>query len=182
MSDTVAVFGGSFDPPHIAHTLVASYVLSAHAIDRVLVIPCEHHPFNKRLAAFEHRLEMCKLAMADLRRVDVSDIARELGGSGRTLELLEALDAARPGTRWRLVIGTDLLNETSSWHRFDRIVELAPPLIVERGGHVRNDVDMPVMPEVSSTEVRARLAQQRTVEGLISPAVAAYAAKHKLYG
>ena len=107
MSDTVAVLGGSFDPPHIAHTLVASYVLSAHSVQRVLVVPCERHPFNKQLAPFEHRLEMCKLAMADLRRVEVSDIAQKLGGAGRTLELLEALDVAHPGTHWRLVIGSE---------------------------------------------------------------------------
>lgn len=180
MSEDVAVFGGSFDPPHIGHTLVAAYVLAAHPIDRVLVVPCERHPFDKQLAPFAHRLEMCRLAMMDLRRVEVSDIAGQVGGSGRTLELLEALSAADPEVRWRLVIGSDLMEETSRWHRFDRIEKLAPPLVVERGGHARGD-DAPVLPEVSSTDIRDCIAHSRSVAGRVAPAVAAYAAKHDLY-
>lgn len=180
MSEQVAVFGGSFDPPHVGHTLVAGYVLAAHPVDRVLVVPCEHHPFDKQLAPFADRLAMCRLAMADLRRVEVSDIAGEVGGSGRTLELLEALRERQPAVQLRLVIGSDLLGETARWYRFDRIEQLAPPLIVQRGGHARED-DEPVLPEVSSTDIRGCFSQGRSVAGRVTPAVAAYATEHGLY-
>ena len=179
MSTTVAVFGGSFNPPHVAHTLVASYVLAAHPVDSVLVVPCERHPFDKSLVPFEHRLAMCELAMDDLRRVEVSDLAREVGGSGRSLELLEALLEKRPGVNFRLVIGSDLMEQTSSWYRFDRVQQLAPPLIVQRGGHA-SEAGL-VMPEISSTAVRTLMSEGRDVDGLLKPTVAAYAAEHGRY-
>ena len=180
MSNQVAVFGGSFNPPHVAHTLVASYVLAATSVDRLLLVPTAKHPFDKQLADFEHRLRMCELAMAPLARVQVSDIEYRLGGESRTLRTLEALARAEPSTRLRLVIGSDLLPETPKWHNFAAIEALAPPIVVQRAGH-RTDPDKPCMPEVSSTEVRRRLQAREPTEGLLSPAVAAYIDAHNLY-
>ena len=79
MSAVVAVYGGSFNPPHLGHSLVAAYVLSAFDIERLLVIPTAAHPFDKQLAPFSDRMNMCKLAMRHLHRIEVSDIEAELG-------------------------------------------------------------------------------------------------------
>jgi nicotinate-nucleotide adenylyltransferase len=177
---SIAVFGGSFDPPHIAHTLVAAYVLAAHEVDRVLVVPCFRHPFDKTVAPFEHRVAMCKLAMRDLARTEVSTLEQDLGPTSRTLPLLEALRALYPDAALRLVIGSDLVAETRSWHAFDRIRELAPPLIVPRAGHV-DDASAPALPAISSTEVRHRLREGISTDGLVDPQVAAYARAHGLY-
>ena len=78
MTRTLAIYGGSFDPPHVAHTLVCAYVLSAHAVDRVIVVPAAQHAFNKPLSPFPHRLRMCELAMRDLQRTEVSAIEANL--------------------------------------------------------------------------------------------------------
>jgi nicotinate-nucleotide adenylyltransferase len=181
VTHTLAVYGGSFDPPHIAHSLVCAYVLSAYAIDGVLVVPTHQHPFDKPLAPFAHRLKMCELALRDLRRVEISAIEAELGGASYTLRTLELLALRRPGVRLRLVIGSDLLDETAAWHGFERIRELAPPIVVARAGSKHATPDMPAIPDISSTEVRRRLRLGLSTEGLLDPQVSAYAQAHGLY-
>jgi nicotinate-nucleotide adenylyltransferase len=181
VSQTLAVYGGSFDPPHVAHTLVCAYVLAAHEVTRVLLVPAMQHPFHKPLAPFEHRLRMCELAMRDLRRVEISDIERELPGPSLTLRTLEHLQALHPSAALRLVIGSDLLPETASWHRFDRIEEIAPPLVVPRAGRGDDSTALPALPDISSTEVRRRLRAGLETVGLVDPQVAAYATAHRLY-
>jgi nicotinate-nucleotide adenylyltransferase len=143
-------------------------------------VPTRSHPFDKPLAPFEQRLRMCELAFADLQRVELSDIERELPQPSLTLRTLQALQARMPGRPLRLVIGSDLLRETSSWHAFEEVEKLAPPLIVGRAGFPSPD-GSPLLPEVSSTEVRRRLRAGLTTEGVLGPAVAAFALEHGLY-
>ncbi|MBX3252154.1 MAG: nicotinate-nicotinamide nucleotide adenylyltransferase [Myxococcales bacterium] len=172
-AETIAVFGGSFDPPHVGHVLVACWARVAAGADRVLVVPSYRHPFGKRSAPYELRLELCALAMRELRDVEISDVERTLGEApSRTLDVLEALAARHPRARLRLVIGADILAETDRWHRWDDVVRLAPPLVVGRGGHPLPAGCPFAMPEISSTEVRARLATGASIDGLVPPAVA----------
>ena len=77
----VAVYGGSFDPPHLGHVLSVAWALSAAEIDAVWIIPTWKHAFNKEhCASFEERMSMCELAFAVFRDVEVSDVERRLGG------------------------------------------------------------------------------------------------------
>jgi nicotinate-nucleotide adenylyltransferase len=176
------VFGGSFDPPHVGHTLLAHYVLSAFALERVLVVPTYVHAFGKVMAPFEDRLRMCELAFGQLPRVSICDIERELPPPNLTLNTLHALARRHPDIRLRLLIGSDIVTETHAWHDFASIEKLAPPLIVQRQGYAGLDRSQPALPEVSSTELRRRLAASESTQGLISPAVADYARAHRLYG
>ena len=89
MSARVAIFGGSFNPPHVAHVLAVTYVLATEDLDEILVVPCFRHPFAKELAPFEDRFAMCELAMAWLPKVTVSRVEQELGGESRTLRTVE---------------------------------------------------------------------------------------------
>ena len=133
----IAVFGGSFDPPHVAHVMAVAWALGAGAIDEVWVIPAFEHPLGKVAGApFADRYEMTRLAMADLRRVRVLDLERRLGGGSRTLRTVETILRERPRARLRLLIGSDLLREAPRWHRWERIVALAPGMrddIVAKG-------------------------------------------------
>jgi nicotinate-nucleotide adenylyltransferase len=181
VSSTFAVFGGSFDPPHVAHTLLAAYALAAHPIERVLVVPTFAHAFGKPLAPFDDRVRMCELAFGDLRRVEVSSIERELPTPSLTLHTLEALAQRHPGAQLRLLIGSDLLAETHAWHNFERIQKLAPVLVVQRQGHLQPNVDQPALPDVSSSEIRRRLQAAKPTVGLLCPAVELYARTHRLY-
>ncbi len=154
----VAVFGGSFNPPHLAHVLATTVVLTTHPVDLVLVVPTFQHPFAKSLAPFEDRVTMCELALGWLPRVAVSRVEETLGGESRTLRTLEFLHQEHPDWNLRLVMGADLLLEAPRWHGFDDIARLAPPLILGRVGVEVAGVGAPVLPAVSSTEVRAWVA------------------------
>jgi nicotinate-nucleotide adenylyltransferase len=180
VAEPIAIYGGSFDPPHVAHALVCAYVLAAHRIEQLLVIPTAQHPFDKALAPFEHRARMCELALRDMQRVAISRIEETLAGPSLTLRTLEELMRREPGRQLRLVIGSDLLAETQAWHRFDRVCELAPLIVVQRAGHVTEPL-APALPDISSTEVRRRLRAGESTDGLLAPAVADYARAHDLY-
>jgi nicotinate-nucleotide adenylyltransferase len=177
----VAVFGGSFNPPHVAHVFAASWVLSATRVQSLIVVPTFQHPFHKAMAPFEQRLAMTERAFADLKRVTVSRVEAELGGDSYTLRTLEELQKRMPDVGLRLVVGEDLLAESSRWHAFDRVIALAPLLVLGREGH-RAGADLAVtLPEVSSTEVRRRLHSNEPVEGIVPASVMDYIAEHRLY-
>jgi nicotinate-nucleotide adenylyltransferase len=154
----VAIFGGSFNPPHVAHVLAVSVVLCTEAIDRVVVIPTYQHPFAKALAPYDDRVKMSELAMGWLPKVEVSRVEEELGGESRTLRTLEHLRATRPSWKMRLLMGADLLVESPKWFGFDAICAIAPPLVLGRAGVDLAGAPPPVLPAISSTDVRAKIA------------------------
>jgi nicotinate-nucleotide adenylyltransferase len=167
----IALFGGSFDPPHVGHLLAAAWVLATEPVDELWFVPVHEHPLGKKMAApFEHRVELCQLAIADLglRRARVSRIEEDLGGEGRTVDLLEHLQQRRPGDRFALVLGTDLKVERAQWKRFERIQELARIIEVWRGGFPGSGV---ALPEISSTQIRAALSTGADVSRLVPRAV-----------
>jgi nicotinate-nucleotide adenylyltransferase len=175
----VAVFGGSFNPPHIGHVLTAVYVLSTAPIDHLLVVPVYRHPFAKGLAPFEDRLEMCALAFGWLSGVVVSTVERDLDGESLTLRTLQRLSLDHPDWQMRLVIGSDVLPDLDKWHRFDLVQELAPPLVIPRAGVGGGRI----LPDVSSTQVRelfARRARPELVE-LVPARVIDFAERRALY-
>lgn len=178
----IALFGGAFDPPHVGHFLAAGYVLATAPVDRVWLMPAYRHPFGKRMAGFEHRVEMCR-RMASLFSggVEVTRVEEEVPGEGRTVDTLEHLVAKQPTDRFRLVIGSDVIKDAPLWKRFDRVVELAPPLLLPRGGHPNPEAHGPVLPEVSSTEVRARLSAGMSPEELLTRPVLEYIRSEGLY-
>ncbi len=181
----VAIFGGSFNPPHVAHLLAVAYVLSCADVDRVLVVPVSRHPFAKALAPFSHRLEMCRLTFADLARVDISRVEEELGGESLTVRTLEHLHGAHPDWSMRLIVGGDVVHEMDRWTQPERIRALAPPIILGRVG-----VSLPpehqgapqVLPDVSSSGIRAMLADDAPELAHVLPRpVLDYIRKHRLY-
>jgi nicotinate-nucleotide adenylyltransferase len=179
----VGVFGGSFNPPHVSHVLACALVLSTEPFDKLLVVPAYKHPFAKSLAEFEDRAAMCELAMGWLPKVEVSRVEQELGGESRTVRTLEHLKNAHPDWELRLVIGADILNEATRWFGFDRIKTIAPLCVLGRRGHEHADAPMPILPEISSTEVRTAIAEKRAkdVAHLVPRAVLEHIDRHALY-
>ena len=156
----LAVLGGSFDPPHVAHLLIASYVLALGEVSRVLVVPAFEHAFGKPLSPFEERLELCRRCFQELPGVEVSALEAELPRPSYTVRLLERLLRDEPNRPLRLIIGSDVLDETGAWHDFPRVQALAPPLVLTRVGYERPELGPAVLPDVSSTRVRALLARR----------------------
>lgn len=179
----VGIFGGSFNPPHVAHVLAVHYALLVGPIDELWVVPVFQHPFSKELASFEDRLAMCELAFRGLARATVSTVERELGGESLTLRTLERLRELHPTWAFRLVIGSDVVPDLPKWHRFDRIAELAPPLVLERKGATSREARA-LLPEISSTAVRELFAKGALEEvgSLVPHEVVTYVRERGLYG
>lgn len=189
----IALFGGSFNPPHVAHQMVCLVILETCEVDAVWMVPTYRHAFAKELADFDARVAMCELLARPLgSRVEVSRIECEIAAhKSRTLDTLLELRERHPETRFRLVIGADILAETGKWYRWPDVEALAPPIVVGRSGY--SDVDRSQLgaaydvigldlPTVSSTEVRARLAECRSGVPLLSRPVMKYIAERGLYG
>jgi nicotinate-nucleotide adenylyltransferase len=177
----VAIFGGSFNPPHLAHQMAALYVLETAAIDELWIVPAFQHPFGKTLAPFAHRLEMCELAAAALGpRVKVSAVERDLGVESRTLRTVRRLQQDFPGHAFSLVIGADLLAELPAWQESAELQRSVPLLVVGRAGFEKGEGRL-ALPRVSSTEVRAAVAAGQPVDGLVPRAVLDYIRAHDLY-
>src|SRR5438105_6527644 len=150
----IALFGGSFDPPHVGHLLAAAYVLATEPVEELWFVPVFEHPLEKPLVgSYEHRVALCEKLAQELPRARVSRAELE-SGKARTVDLLEWLQARRPDAHFALVLGTDLNAERAQWKQFDRIQQLARLITLQRGGYAGQGV---VLPEISSTQVRALL-------------------------
>lgn len=158
---TVAVFGGSFDPPHVGHVLAVHYVLSVAWVDTVVVVPVFEHAFRKRSESFEDRLALCEAAFGGIPHASVNPIERDLSAPSYTLQTVRALAEALPGANFRLLMGADLLPDVSKWHRFDELRNLAPPLVLGRAGVAESSAPPAVLPEISSSDVRGWLRERQ---------------------
>ena len=188
----VAVYGGSFNPPHLGHQLACATVLAAArpSVDEVWMVPAFAHAFGKPLAPFADRLAMCEtVARLFGGRVRVSRVEEELGGPSYTLRTLEALEARHPAMGFVLVIGADLLDERPRWHRWPELAARARFLVLGRSGaeavagdRGAQDTRIPIdLPEVSSTEARRRLAAGEDTAGLLDEEVRRQALAAGLY-
>ena len=182
MARRVALLGGSFNPPHVAHQMIGLWVLSTDQADEVWLLPCFRHPFGKNLVDFRHRLEMCRRAALALPpgRVKVSAVEEELGGESRTLFTVQHLQVAHPDCQFRLVIGADILQEQGSWYRFDELSRLAPPLVIGRSGYPSPET-APVLPAVSSSRIRELLLRDEDVSAWLPAPVLEYIHAEGLY-
>jgi len=172
----VAIFGGSFNPPHKGHAEIIKWIFMKGQAEEVWVIPCYEHPLGKDLAPFADRMAMAKLAFAKLSLpVQVSDVEEQLGGESRTLVTIEHLVDRNPDKRFILVVGEDIDGEADKWHRFDKIKALVDVMKVPRGP------GSPI-PDVSSTGVREAIASGDTSwRQMVEPEVAVYIVTKALY-
>jgi nicotinate-nucleotide adenylyltransferase len=158
----VAVYGGSFDPPHLGHVMVPTHLLlNDPTIDEIVIMPCFQQT-GKNLAPFKDRHHMCEVAFGWLPRTQVSDLEYRLGGESLTLRTMRALKTEHPNWNLRFVVGSDLLDSMPSWDGYEELCAIAPPLPIGRAGisPVRPDQPTPISPIVSSTIVREALARR----------------------
>ncbi len=177
----VAIFGGSFNPPHLGHQALCLMLLETSPVDEVWLVPTFRHYFGKTLIGFEDRVLLCEQLVAPLgNRASVSRVESELPNpQGRMLDTLEALIARHANHAFRLVIGADILLETARWHRWDEIEKLAPPIVFQRHGYQGGD--LPAPPDVSSTKIRELLSSGESAVPLIPKRVQAVIERRGLY-
>jgi nicotinate-nucleotide adenylyltransferase len=182
----IGIFGGTFDPPHLSHTLACHYVLETSDLDKILVIPCYQHPFSKPTAPFEDRLEMCRLAMRLLRgRVEVSAIESEIGGVSYTIDTVRELKSRHPDALFELIIGSDILKETAKWKDFEELKRMVTLRILPRIGldasQQTPEREPFFLPDISSTMVREKLKRRESVDQYLARSVIDYIAHKRLY-
>lgn len=153
-SKTIAIFGGSFNPPHRGHYEIARRLARRKTVDEVWIVPVYRHYFGKKSAPFGLRLSACRRFFKALGpKVKVKDWEKRLGGVSTTIRLLKALKAKYPKARFFLAMGSDAYAERHLWKNFPEIEELARLIVFPRGP--RSSI-----PNVSSTEIRALQARK----------------------
>jgi nicotinate-nucleotide adenylyltransferase len=162
----VGVFGGSFDPPHVGHLMVSSWLRWTDQVDEVWWVPSGVHPFGKPLLPFATRLGWCERAVGDLPWVRVDPIEATLPAPTFTIDTLNALRERHPTAALRLVVGADVLGQTDRWRAWPEIVARFAPITVGRVGYPTppGAVDFPA---VSSTDIRERAAAGQPVDSLV---------------
>jgi nicotinate-nucleotide adenylyltransferase len=166
----------------VAHQLVCVYVLSTTRprVDAVWMVPTWKHPFDKQLAPYADRVAMCERAAALLgERVAVSRVEEQLGGESYTLHTVRAIREARPELDLCVVIGSDLYGERTRWFGWPDLEREVPFVVVGRAGDPA--ASAPAMPDVSSSEVRARLGRGEPVDHLVPADVLEYIHARQLY-
>ena len=166
----VALYGGAFDPPHLAHLFAITWLLGRPDLDEVWVVPTADHVFGKQMAPFDARCQMLETALQIFGAgASVCRFEAERSGPSRTFDTLTLLSARYPEHSFGLVIGADNLTERHRWHRFDDLVARWPVWVLDRPGHgaalaALRDAPWcrpgPMLPDVSSTALRAALGGQ----------------------
>lgn len=183
----VGLLGGSFNPPHLGHLLMAAAVYATEEIDHLWVIPTADHAFGKALAPFEDRTRMCHLAFRHLAGgVAVLDLEARLprpaGSPSYTVDTLRALHALRPGIKPVWIAGSDILAELPRWKEPEEVQRLARLVVVPRAGHPKEGLRLQVdLPFLSSTEVRDRIAAGQEVSGMVDHEVLRFLEARRLY-
>ncbi|WP_372656770.1 nicotinate (nicotinamide) nucleotide adenylyltransferase [Hydrogenophaga sp.] len=201
----VAMFGGAFDPPHMAHRSLAEAALKQLDLDLLYILPTGHAWHKTRvLSPSSQRLAMCELAFGDLpkARIDSREIRR--AGPSYTADTLKELAAEHPRAQLYLILGADQLLAFKNWVHWQDVLALASLAVANRATNIGADAAQPHHPEtdlsgvdlpferlnmplqnISATAVRAQLAQSRgggpSIEVLVPQPVASYISQHHLY-
>lgn len=195
---TVGLLGGSFNPIHNGHLYIARHAVQALSLQRMYLLPTGNPPHkHTELADKEDRLRMVQLAASGDERLGVLDIEVRREGVIYTVDTLLTLRERMPGARFLYVIGADTLLDLPNWRRIDQVITLCGFILCARPGYEEEAVDrckenmrrkgadiysLPMeRQDISATIVRERIRQQRSLEGLVPPAVEAYIAQKRLY-
>jgi nicotinate-nucleotide adenylyltransferase len=187
----LAIYGGSFDPPHVGHVLAAHYVLLTAPVSRVLVVPCAQHPFGKSHCAFEHRLAMCRHAFAYLGdAVEVLDIEGHRSGPSYTVDTVREIAARYPGVPLELVVGSDIPPEMEKWKDADALRALVRVRVLTRfeeavanasGASPDSEPVSFYLPKISGTTIRQLVRTGGDLAPHVPAAVCRYIEEQGLY-
>jgi nicotinate-nucleotide adenylyltransferase len=195
----IAILGGSFDPPHLGHHLLTTQIRIHFAIDQVWLMPCYTHPFLKQLSPAKHRLAMTTLIETEL--LKVSDLEVKKQDTSYSIDTLRLLKQTFPFYSFLWIIGSDQIRDFPKWKDWQAIVEQFGLIIYPRGtsiqmipSAIRHYLHLQSIPRtifypkaplqtstISSTAIRQRIRNKQPITDLVTPEVAAYIMKRKLY-
>jgi nicotinate-nucleotide adenylyltransferase len=184
----IGIFGGTFDPPHTAHLVVAQEVHHRLALDRVLWVPAAipPHKRDQPISPAAMRLEMVRAAIAGDNRFEATDLELRRDGPSYTVDTLRELQATRPDDQLFLILGADQLAELATWREPHEIRRLATLVGFARAGDAPPDAEgvrilqIPRL-DISSTELRRRVGAGEPVSYLVPPGVDTVIRRERLY-
>jgi nicotinate-nucleotide adenylyltransferase len=197
---SLGILGGTFNPPHIGHLVCAQEARAQLALDRVVLMPVHTPPHKEALddPGPEVRLALCRAAAAGDEELEVSTLELDRGGPSYTVDTLRALHGSREGDDLTFIVGGDMASSLPSWREPEVVLELARMAVAEREEHRRHEIAERVgalrgaperivffaMPrlDISSSDVRARIAGGRPIRWLVPGAVADEIERRGLYG
>jgi nicotinate-nucleotide adenylyltransferase len=191
----IGVLGGTFDPPHVGHVLAAVDACEALALDKLIFIPAAAQPLKAdapALASARDRLEMVRRAVGDEPRFQVSEVEIERGGLSYTVDTQETLSGENPGAELVLILGMDALATFPRWRSTARIRELATVGVLTRSEGEELEESRLIQAagatrigtrrvDVSSSEIRQRIAEGKSIRGFVAESVEAYISAANLY-
>jgi nicotinate-nucleotide adenylyltransferase len=199
----VVLFGGTFDPIHLGHTAVAAYAGKHIGAEKVILVPAKRSPLkiSSLQAGDEDRLKMIALAIAGEKNFEVSDYELKKPAMSYTIETVKHFQSEYGGqTIIYWLMGADGIEELAHWYKIDELIDICNPAVMHRGGceapdfegleavigasrveKLRRNVIKTPLIEVSSTEIRNRLAAGLGVGDMLHPAVEEYIRKKGLY-
>jgi nicotinate-nucleotide adenylyltransferase len=193
----IGVLGGTFDPFHVGHLAAASVAIDCAHLERVIFVPAAQPPHRPAaVASVQARLAMSKLATSGDVRFAVSDIEVRRAGPSYTAETLEELRGLHPDAELFLILGWDAASLFHTWHRPERVRELASIVIVGRPGSTEpQEADLQASglggdgvvlclghtPAVSASEVRRAVAAGESITGMVPEAIEQYIKTQHLY-
>jgi nicotinate-nucleotide adenylyltransferase len=195
----IGILGGTFNPPHVGHLICAQEAHLQLELDRVTLIPARippHKPVEDEPGP-AHRLELCRVAVGDDERFDVSEVEITREGPSYTVDTLELLHSQDPESELFLIVGGDIAAGLPKWREAERVLSLATLAIAGRRGTSRAEVDealrclaggerarffqMPTI-SVSSTVLRRRVRARESIRYYVPDPVVSYVDRHRLYG
>lgn len=202
MIKRLGMYGGSFNPVHNGHLIMARDALEMAGLDKVLFIPAAAppHKLTHEIVDGMHRLEMLKLAVQDDDRFMVSDEELARGGISYTIDTVRRIHERYPDTELSLIIGGDTLTELHTWKDINRLLDLCEIITMARPGYegerlrtadlhlpparqdqLRRQVFHGHLIDISASDIRVRIAQGHGIRYLVPDAVEAYIRRHRLY-
>ncbi len=196
----IGVFGGTFNPPHIGHLLLATEAKDLAELDKIMFMPCANPPHkpNLRIPDGEHRLKMVELSIEDNPDFEVSDMEVQAGGKSYTAKTLERLQQMYPDDTLCFIVGADSLCEMESWFCPSEIFKRAELVVACRGGmkeaelNVAIDfykqkynarirkIDMNII-EMSSSDIRKRIQTGKSVRYMMTDKTIEYIRQTGIY-
>ena len=187
------IFGGTFNPPHLGHLIIAEYVRVELSLEKLLFVPTAVPPHKQDLDIVEahHRMAMLEHALQGNRLFEVSDLEIQRGGLSFTVDTLAEFRRLRPQDQLFVLIGMDNYVEFHSWRSPEKILELATVVVMRRPGvdgvvrseDARPNVIFCEVPEIgiASRDIRKRVEEGKSIRYLVPAAVERYIVKHRLY-
>lgn len=185
----VGLFGGSFDPVHHGHLIVARVAAEALGLTEVRFVPAREQPFKvgRHGAPAHHRAAMLALAIEGAAGFALESAELERKGPSYTVDTLRALRAREPGIRLTLLLGADAAAELAAWHSAEELPALARIVVFARPGSpvpesplIAGSVRVPAL-DISATEIRRRAREGRPLRYWVPDPVAEYIVRHRLY-